>query len=760
MINFTDARRKINIYFRRPGIRNAFFYLLGIVVIATVLLSFNAIGKTYTYTVGEISHDDIKVPYDIRYTIETETEKERQREVDGVALVFDRDQSVLVERLGIVNALMNHVASTLKETPPIGTEDRTFQLILLKDTLPKYLQFGDDVLLELLRLENPAEFRKALSRIVIYLYERGILNEPYKNTLNLANKNVLIRPINASGEVKEITASLEDLWLPETARQNLLAVCKAIAPDLTAEQMRAAYQIVRSNLKPNLSFNLEETKKRVDEAAKRVKPATGVLKKGLMIVREGDVITSDALENINLLNRHTTTANVSYIVGIFLIQLLFLLIFGYFLVSDYSAILEDNKSSIVVFTLLLFFILFSFFVSRAENVHSSKFIFALVLPLSFVTMILVILYNIFLALLVGVYMVFFTFVISGFSFPSLVLGFSSAMLGTFIVGNVEKRTDFLKSGFVIGAANAFIVCAVGFMRELPFALVLRNVELSFANGVVNAILALGIIPVYENLFGISTRFKLLELSDLNAPIFKRMLIRAPGTYNHSLMVANMAEAACKDIGANALLARVGGYYHDIGKINDSGIYIENRVTDPRVKTFSPLEYSRLIISHVEKGVVLAREQGLPDSIVDFIREHHGKSVMTYFYHQALEAVEADGPDSVRKGDFQYPGPPPSSRESAVVMLADAIEAASRSNNEPNKAKLEGMVKKIIFNRLNDGDLEFSELTMSELNKIQRSFLRILFGIFHTRIEYPEKSDVARLEEKIQKKENGPAGNGE
>jgi cyclic-di-AMP phosphodiesterase PgpH len=264
---------------------------------------------------------------------------------------------------------------------------------------------------------------------------------------------------------------------------------------------------------------------------------------------------------------------------------------------------------------------------------------------------------------------------------------------------------------------------------------------------------LGILPLYENIFGITTKFKLLELSDLNADIFKEMLLKAPGTYNHSMLVSTMSEAACKEIGANHLLARVGAYYHDIGKTVDAGMYIENRVTDPRAKQMTPLEYAQLIISHVEKGVRLAKESDLPDAVVDFIREHHGQTTMTFFYHQSLEGLGIGEPRTINKTDFQYPGPKPHNKETAVVMLADSIEAAARSLQNPSYEKLDGLVRKIIYNKLNEGELESSELSMTELRVIQETFFSLLKGIFHTRIEYPDDFDLKKLEKKIHRNDD-------
>jgi putative nucleotidyltransferase with HDIG domain len=234
-----------------------------------------------------------------------------------------------------------------------------------------------------------------------------------------------------------------------------------------------------------------------------------------------------------------------------------------------------------------------------------------------------------------------------------------------------------------------------------------------------------------------------------------MLLEAPGTYNHSLLVSALAESACKDIGADHLIARVGAYYHDIGKIIDPHMFIENGITDMRAKALSPNDYAQLIISHVAKGVQLAQQYKLPPSIIDFIKQHHGKTMMSFFYYKALEKKNKSNSDDhdeeINKANFQYLGPKPSSKEIAVVMLADVIEAASRSIENPNYQKLEGLVNKIIYNKLNDGELEETNLSMIDLNIIKNSFLTVLSGIFHTRIEYPEMNDLKNLEDKINEK---------
>ncbi len=755
LTTFKILSRGLRFAFKKRNIRMSFVYTLVIIIIATILLSLNMRGSTYEYNIGDIAREDIRVPRDIEYQVKSETEMEKRRVSEMVPLVFDKDQSVLEDKLKVVRVLFLHVSRTLKENPPSGTDDRAFQLISLKNDLPEYLKYPDRVLFALLRYNDTENLHKIVNRIFIYIYDMGILEEPYKNPLNLNNSNVTIRTVNTSGTSREVSKKLNELKTIEEVKKDLYGTCYSIAPNLPRDVLYGVYVVVKGMLSPNLDFNKEETRRRIDETVNSVQPVVGKLKKGQSIVREGDTITTDILRKIEVLNKHTAYTNINYILGVLLVQLGFLLIFGYFLIAFYNNLIVDNKMPLIIFTLVLFFMAYTFILAQSEGLLFGDLVFALLLPIPFITMILAITYNIHIAMLIGIYIIFFTAMITRGDFTTIVLAFSSALSGVFVVGDVERRNDFLRGGFVIGLINAFIVISTGLIEERTFQDILRNIELAFGNGIINSILVLGVFPVYESIFGITTKFKLLELSDLNAPIFKKMLIKAPGTYNHSLMVATMSESACREIGANSLMARVGSYYHDIGKIDDAAFYIENKVSDPRAKKLSPVEYSKLIISHVEKGVTLAKKYALPEQVIDFIREHHGKTTMTFFYHQALEATDNNGENSIEKSDFEYPGPRPHSRETAVVMLADSVEAASRSLHEPTPAKLESLVRRIVYNKLNESELEHSDLTMSDLNRIQKAFLQVLYGIFHTRIQYPDRQDLEDLEDRVkQKQDNG------
>lgn len=737
-------KRGIEFALKKKSIRLSFIYTIVVIVSATALLTINRTGATYNYEAGDIAREDIRAPMNIEYPVALETEIEKSRIAESMPAVFDLNESIVEDKLKICNILCEAVIKVKQQMPDTNPFK---QVLLLRTMLPDYLQYSDKVLIGLLQYDEQLLHRD-MNKVILQVYNNGILEKQYTNPLKLKSNFIVIRVIGNTSELKEKQVSIDALYDINKIKTLVPVICKEVCNQPSNEVVYAISSVVISLLQPNLFFNEEETKKRITDAIQSVKPVMRVIKKGQSIAREGDTITEDVLKKINIINKNSRFSGFSFVLGLLLTQLGFLVIFGYFLITYYTNLVVDNKMPLIVFTLVMAFIIITFFMARWQGRVFEGLFFPLLLPIPLITMILAIMYNIHIAMLIGMYVVFFVAIITKGDFTSLLLAFSSALSGVFVVGDVERRSDFLRGGFTLGLINSVIVVSVGLMHELSFAMILNNIGFAFVSGIINAIVVFGVFPIYENLFGVTTKFKLLELSDLNAPIFKEMLIKAPGTYNHSIMVATLAESACKEIGANALLARVGGYYHDIGKIQDANFYIENKVTDPRAKKLSALEYCKLIISHVEKGVELARKNNLPEMVIDFIREHHGQTVMTYFYHQALEESGASG-DIIQKSDFQYPGPKPHTRETAVVMLADAIEAATRSIQEPTIEKLESLIKRIINNRLNEGDLERADITMSDLNRIQHSILQVLQGIFHSRIEYPTNDEINRLEQRSQ-----------
>lgn len=268
----------------------------------------------------------------------------------------------------------------------------------------------------------------------------------------------------------------------------------------------------------------------------------------------------------------------------------------------------------------------------------------------------------------------------------------------------------------------------------------------FLNGFLSGILTLGFLTPLEYMLNSASVFRLMDLSDLNNPLMQKMLITASGTYNHSLMVAQLAESGCREIGANPLIARVGAYYHDIGKVDQSEYFVENQTGTNKHDDINPTLSASIIKSHVKKGVEKARSLHLPQVIIDVISEHHGNSVIAYFYNEAKEKDPSLTPE-----DFSYPGNPPSSKESAVVMLADTVEAACRTLENPSVSRLEKFITQLVNAKMEHKQLDNCDLTFKDVTKIKQAFVQILVGYYHSRIEYPDQQDPDKAAEKKDEK---------
>jgi len=308
----------------------------------------------------------------------------------------------------------------------------------------------------------------------------------------------------------------------------------------------------------------------------------------------------------------------------------------------------------------------------------------------------------------------------------------SGMFSIVFVRGARKRMTLIRAGLAIGliqAAALFFIDHYG--MDYP-----QRYLLFVVNGAVSSIIVLGVLPIFEYLFKTVTNISLLELADFSQPLLQRMMMEAPGTYHHSLIVGNLSEAACSAVGANALLARIGAYYHDIGKLEKPEYFSENQeLQTSKHEALTPTMSKMVIMNHVNGGLELAKKYKLNARLVDFIKQHHGTSLVYYFYRRALENQE-ENDQAIKEEGFRYPGPKPNTKETAIVLLADSVEAASRALKEPTPANIKDVVYNIINNKFIDGQLDECDLTLKDLEKISAVFVRILSGIFHARIAYP------------------------
>jgi len=296
----------------------------------------------------------------------------------------------------------------------------------------------------------------------------------------------------------------------------------------------------------------------------------------------------------------------------------------------------------------------------------------------------------------------------------------------------RRRSQIIRAGLVIGIVEALMVFFIENFK------INGNTELyltAVSWGALSGFIVISILPVFEYLFKTVTNISLLELADFNNPLLQRMILEAPGTYHHSLIVGNLSEAACNEIGANALLARIGAYYHDIGKLQKPDYFSENQMQQSKHDELTPTMSKMVIINHVKDGVEMAKKFRFNPRLIDFIERHHGNSLVYYFYRRALENQEEE--EQVKEDGFRYTGPRPNTKETAIVMLADTVEAAVRSIKEHTPTKIAEATHKVINNKFIDGQLDECELTLKDLEKIANIFIRILSGIYHSRVTYPE-----------------------
>lgn len=329
-------------------------------------------------------------------------------------------------------------------------------------------------------------------------------------------------------------------------------------------------------------------------------------------------------------------------------------------------------------------------------------------------------------------------VLTGADLNVALVSFFGGVAGVFGTSRLSQRYDILRAGLLVGVINLLALLGLDVMEgaNLLQPAVWQYFVWAVADGIIASILAMGSIPLLEGPFGVITSVKLIELSNPNQPLLRKLLVEAPGTYHHSIMVGNLAEAATEAVGGNSLLARVGAYYHDIGKTKRPYFFVDNQfgAENPHDR-LAPTLSALIISSHVRDGIELARQYRVPEPIVNFIRQHHGTTLIRFFYQKALDQDQGEG---VEEQDFRYDGPRPQSKETAIVMLADASEATVRTLKNPNPQAIEQVVRRLIKERLEDGQLDESNLTLKELDIIARTFTRVLTGVFHQRIEYPDR----------------------
>lgn len=424
------------------------------------------------------------------------------------------------------------------------------------------------------------------------------------------------------------------------------------------------------------------------------------------------------------------------LIGISLLVLGVLGLSGLYLYDFRPKIFEKPSHLLLLGIIFVTITIFAKIFAILATLHS---FWGYLIPVAFVAMLVTVLFDSHLAIMVVISSSIFVGFLTGYNFSYTVAALLGGLISVYVVPRLSERAELTKASFLVGSGLAFFAFTISLLTT-TLSIALINLAVGFTNGVYSAVLALGSLPFLERHFGIVTPMRLLELTTPSHPLLKRLKETAPGTHNHSIAVGNLAEAAAEAVGENSLLARAGAYYHDIGKTKRPGFFVENQkaAEGSKHKTINPHLSCLVITSHVKEGVDMAQEYGLPKEITDLIGQHHGKGIVTYFYHQAKNNTLKQG---VCEESFRYGGEKPQSKEAAILMLADAVEASAKAITNPNVTKFEQLIKKLIQERLKDGQLDESQLTLADLDKIARSFTHTLTGVYHPRVDYPEPEKV-------------------
>jgi len=495
--------------------------------------------------------------------------------------------------------------------------------------------------------------------------------------------------------------------------------------------------LLRPFISENVFFSAEDSALRLEEARSRVQSVMKSVERGERIIRKGFIVSKEDLQKLQALGVAASPFAPARFLGIALLLALFCVLTVFLSGPRFVGRVLRSEEIYLVAAVAAAYLLGAAF---ANGMHRpvDAFPSAVFLPTAMLSMLLAILLGPRAAFVFVLALPAAAFASGSFDTPSFIFAVIAGSSGALALQGAEKRMDLVRAGAMVAFAQTVAAAGVLLTGNVPAEEYLAVLFWAAFNGFACGMAVLGLLPVFEHALNAATPFRLIELSDLNSAVLKRLLTAAPGTYSHSVTVANLAESAAREIGANSLITRVGAYYHDIGKMDQPDYFVENQAAYNRHDEIQPRLSATVIKSHVKAGIEKAVKLGLPKEVVEIIAEHHGNSVISWFYNEAMKRE-----DQVNADDFSYPGRPPHSRESAVVMLADTVEAAVRTLKKPTVSRLDKFVQGLIMAKFDQGQLSESDLTFRDLETIKNSFVRVLAGHYHSRIEYPKAREAVR-----------------
>jgi putative nucleotidyltransferase with HDIG domain len=504
-----------------------------------------------------------------------------------------------------------------------------------------------------------------------------------------------------------------------------------IDPDLSDQQAEVVAALAGSFVRANSLYNAEATQANRAAARQAVEPQKRTIERGEAILRQGDIVTPQDVEALEALGLEQASLEWNQVLGAGLLMAVFLVALSLYLLRLHPDFWKDQR------TLVLSALVLAAFAIGAKFMVPGHTLLPYLFPLAAVPMLLTTLVGPRFALTGALVLSIYVGLMAGRSLDLTIYFLVGSVIASFAVWRVERLAAFIWAGVYVTVANLAVITA--FRVQAGTLDTLGALQLGAAavgNGVLSTSITVAGFFALGNLFGITTTLQLMELARPTHPLLRQLQMKAPGTYHHSLVISNLAEQAAQRIGADALLVRVGAYYHDVGKSVRPYFFVENQVDGVNVhERLDPRTSAQIVIAHVTDGLELAKKYGLPQPLRDFIAQHHGNRLASFFYQQALK--EAGG-RPVDEADFRYPGPKPQTRETAIMMLADSVEAAVRAAWPQTAEDIDRVVRKIINDRLVLGDLDECDLTLRDLDQIRLAFVNILQGVYHSRLEYPEE----------------------
>jgi len=685
-----------------PSQKKVWFDRITVIVLALLLISGLSgvavsplLSQGVRLEVGEVSSVTIRAPRSITYESKLRTERARQQAADAVPRVYDPpDPRVAQKQIQRAATVLDYI-DTVRHDPYASVEEKGIWI----NQVPE-LDLPRDVIEDLFNLDD-SSWQVVRSETLAVLGQ--VMRQPLR----------------------------EDTSLVEARRM----LPNAVDPTLPENQARIVRSLAAGFIQPNSFYNPERTEERRRAAWEAVPPQMVTYEKDEVIVREGERVTPEQLEALEALGLLRQGVHWGEVAGIVAFMSVIVLALGFYLRRLDAALWQDRRR------LALSVLVILVFAALARLMIPGRPLLAFLFPVAAAPLLLSALIGPHLALGVAVLLSLVAGFLSGGSLELLVYMLIGGIVAALVIWRVERLNAFLWAGFYVTLVNLALILAFELQKvEYSVESLLIQSGLAISNAALATSLAIAGFYALGALFGITTSLQLMELARPTHPLLHQLQLKAPGTYHHSLIVSNMAEQAAQRIGADALLVRVGSYYHDIGKILRPYFFIENQVEGANVHDrLDPETSAQIIISHVPDGLELARKYNLPRVLQDFIAQHHGTTRVGYFYSKACEERGAEQVDETR---FRYPGPKPQSRETAILMLADSVEAAVRANRPTTVDEIRATVRQIVTRRLTEGELDACDLTLRDLHQIADSFVRILKATYHPRVRYPEEVQEA------------------